>query len=203
MTTSSIDTARTYTPKNPKTNAPRSVTITMTAAHDGRLPVVVTAVPREDLDAKGGVFVDFRLGAKVPSDADRGAPKGDGVTPMMASSQDGAASTTATQEQGDKAIAAMAAREAAAAPSEVKAGAAGAPAQAAGKDGKHGKSHEPRQPLVSHAIAQAVKLTIGQAETFRAEVAEPAAAADGLAWYARGRFATLGGKDLSSAWLAV
>lgn len=61
------------------------------------------------------------------------------------------------------------------------------------------------QEMVSHQIGKAMKLTVGQSESFRADVALPKAHKDtSLAWYVRGRFAALsGGEDLSSAWLEV
>lgn len=53
---------------------------------------------------------------------------------------------------------------------------------------------------VSHQIAPPRKLTVGQAETLRADVTMPPA---GEAWFVRARFATTGGTDLESAWVSA
>lgn len=172
-------------PKHLKASAlPRTVSITLAEAHGGRLPVVVTVVPTADLDAGGGVFVDFRVGSTAPDD-DQAA----GAEPSA---------RMARIHRGDKALDALAAREMSAAsetgPShadDAEAGAAAEPAAA-------------RRGMVSRQIGKAMKLTVGQAETLRAEVALPQPPADeSQVWYARGRFATMGGGDLTSAWIRV
>lgn len=185
------------TPKTPKAAAPpRSVTIIHGEGHHGRLPIAVTVIPLADLDAKGGVFADFRMGAKGPDES--------------------AVERSSALEQGDKAVAAMVAKEAAGgarpnlpavAESEMpeaplpELDAAAAPAMAAEADPA---KKAVKQPIVSHQIAKSIKLTVGQAETFRAEVAIPVASVDpSQRWYVRGRFSTLGGKDLTSAWLPI
>lgn len=86
--------------------------------------------------------------------------------------------------QGDAAIAALAARESGAEDSS--------PAPA-------------KTPHVSQQIATGKKLVVGQAETFRAELAVPAAAPAGEVWIVRARFAAAeaGVKDLSSAWVRL
>jgi len=190
-------------------DTPRTVTVSHAEAHDGRLPVTVTVVPVEDFDAHGGVFVDFRKGAKSEVEAE---------TQPLAGER-----SVASIKQGDAAVAALAAKEVeagkplhsaspakpplppepAAPPSTAKA----APAIdaddvtqviAAVSDDREPKHN--KQPIVSHQIAQPQKLTVGQAETFRADVGfhEPA---EGEVWFVRGRFA--GDKDLSSAWLRI
>jgi hypothetical protein len=167
------------TPKLAPTPPPRAVTIECAKPENGRLPVTVMVVPVTDADIKGGVFVDFRAGAQA-SDSDHGH--------------------VSRFDRGDEAVAALAAKEAkdAADARDGDAGEAAAPAPDKRSDasGKH--------PIISLQIGKAMKLTVGQAESFRAEVAMPAPHADdSQVWYVRGRFATLGGKDLSSAWHKV
>ncbi len=83
--------------------------------------------------------------------------------------------------QGDAAIAALAAREA---------GSDESPQAAPAKE-RH----------ITQQIATGKTLVVGQAETFRAELAVPALAPAGEVWIVRARFAAAdGGKDLSSAW---
>ena len=188
-------------PSAEPTRAPkivRVVTITHGESHDGRLPVVVTIVPVEDFDAGGGVFVDFRQGSKDEQIAAR-------AEAQAASDELEAAGPDELDEhidpavevgdhaptiaEGDAAIAALAAREA-------KAEAKVASGKSAVKSGKY--------PIQSRQIGQGMKLTTGQAETLRAEVALPAESATAEAWYVRGRFvAASGGHDLKSSWQRV
>lgn len=194
---SSIKPDTTHAPAKPTTPeaAPRTVTIVCAEAHDGRLPVVVTVVPVADLEVTG-VFVDYRKGS-VPGETSAIQVGGEHKS---------------TIKQGDAAVAALAARE-------VKAAAA-APAAppvtdviepddktrqvaAMPEDAETPKAHNTKHPLVSHQISPGLKLTLGQAETIRADVALPSAPAEGETWFARGRFATNGGHDLSSAWTRI
>lgn len=191
----------------PKTAKTRAVSIAIGEPHDGRLPVTVTVVPVEDLDAKGGVFVDFKKGTK-PGDGD-GAKLGERSASAL--------------KQGDDAVAAMVAKEEGAAAHHPLPPAPAAPLApraapeapsddpiaetevtrvmaAVDEDGKAPKAEQ--EPIVSNQIAQGLSLTVGQAETFRADVGFPGAA-EGETWFVRGRFATIGGKDLSSAWLKI
>lgn len=176
-------------PKHLKSNAlPRTVSITLAEAHGGRLPVVVTVVPTADTDAGGGVFVDFRVGSTPPDD-DQAA----GAEPSA---------RMARIHRGDKALDALAAREMTAA-SEAGPSHGGDDAEAAAA-GADAEPTAARRGMVSRQIGKAMKLTVGQAETLRAEVALPQPPSDAAqVWYARGRFATIGGSDLSSAWIRV
>ncbi len=90
---------------------------------------------------------------------------------------------------GDAAIAALAAREAGSDESP-----ADSPAVA------HGK-----QPHITQQIATGKSLVLGQAETFRAELAVPASAPEGEVWIVRARFVAADdhGKDLNSAWIRL
>jgi hypothetical protein len=60
-----------------------------------------------------------------------------------------------------------------------------------------------KYPIVSHQVGPALKLIVGQSESFRAELAEPSAPAKGERWYARARFSTPEGHDLRSSWTLV
>lgn len=195
MTTTNIDTAKTSAIKIPKPSPqPRHVTVSHGDAHDGRLPVTVTVVPVEDLDAKGGVFIDFRKSTKL-------SPVEATVAVGERADETADARPVSSLKQGDNAIAAMAAAELAAAPAKEESIGEGdvtkmMPAMSDDSAPKH------KEPITSHQIAAGRKLTVGQAETFRAEVAVPVAA-EGESWLVRGRFAVPGGKDLSSAWLRI
>jgi len=166
----------------------RPVTIVLGEASGGRIPVTLTVVPVADLEALGGVFVDFRLGTKDPSDV-----------PMVV---DGTDMHVSSIKKGDDAVAALAEKEAADArlaadPDGVEVTepiAAAAPAK---------KKMEAKHPIISHQIAQGRRLTVGQAESFKAEVTQPEAAPEGERWYVRGRFATSSAHDLKSAWVRV
>lgn len=166
---------------------PRSVTIGRARAHDGRLPIKVTVTPIADLDASGGIFVDFRKGSKqvetLPVVSARSGPV----------DTDLGSAPAPTRAAGDSAIAALAAAEA---------GAASATAVTP-REGKRKGKTTGKRPLLSHQIGKGCKLTTGQAETFRAEVALPAQFASTDGWFVRGRFVAPGGRDLKSAWLRV
>ena len=165
-------------PRNAESKrASSSVSITHAPFHDGRLPLTVTVTPLADLDASGGVFVDLRKGTKHVD-----------VTPnqdldVHLELPDRPRNIAA----GDAAIAELAALESDAFADAVT-------AQKAAFDA--------RQPL-SHQIGKGCKLTTGQAETYRAEVALPPdfSAADG--WFVRCRFVSPDGHELKSAWLRV
>ena len=206
MTTTSIETDKAAPqPAKPAkpTPQPRAVSVTHGEPHDGRLPVTVTVVPVEDLDAKGGVFVDFKKGTKI-AESDNSL------------SGDGGARSPSAIQQGDDAVAALAAKEIATAahpplppaPNAPLSAASAAPIEvddvtkvmaAVDADGRPPRAKE---AIVSQQIAQGLSLTVGQAETFRADVGFPGGA-DGETWFVRGRFATIGGKDLSSGWLKI
>jgi hypothetical protein len=168
---------------------PRSVTIARADPHDGRLPITVTVTPIADLDASGGLFVDFRKGSKQVETLPV-AP-----APSVLLDADLGPSPAPTRAAGDSAIAALAAAEA----KGISA------AAATPQDGKRkGKGRYSGKPaLLSHQIGRGCKLTTGQAETFRAEVALPAEFASTDGWFVRGRFVAPGGRDLKSAWLRV
>ncbi|MFO0748270.1 MAG: hypothetical protein U1F43_21800 [Myxococcota bacterium] len=173
----------------PQALAPRpadlSVVITCGEAHDGRVPVTVTVTPTEDFDATGGVFVDFRTGTRASAAV---AVEATVETEALPEVSDAPISLA----QGDAAIAALLAREEATAAGE--AAKPGAAPKAEPKVVHH------KNPMRSHQIAQGLLLTVGQSESFRADVSLPEVEASGR-WYVRGRFATSDGRDLKSAWL--
>ena len=183
----------------PKESAPRQITVTHGEPHDGRLPVVVTVVPTKDLDAAGGIFVDIKKGtseaklAKHPEGdlAPRAQPiESSEKTGVMAAAKD---ASTDIAEAGVKVTAAVV--KIASPPNKL------APAplpKASAPDGK-----DTREPHMTHQIAKAMRLTIGQAESFRAEIAMPAASGEGESWYMRGRAALEGGRDECSAWQKI
>lgn len=174
---------------------PRVVSFEFAPTHDGLLPVTVTVAPTSDLDAKGDLFIDFRSRAKVR--AAHGIPARPGGSDTKHIS---------TRQKGNNAIEALAASEAtaeAATRSRRNANKTLRDEMAAPEPGGESSSSV-KQELVSHQIAQAIKLTVGQVETFRAEVAVPASPVDpSNGWYARGRLATLGGKDVTSGWRRI
>ena len=173
----SIDTSPT-SPKRPEpTLAPSSVSITHAASHDGRLPLTVTVTPLADLDASGGVFVDLRKGTKRVEA---------GASPN-AEAQVELPDRPWTIAAGDAAIAELAALE------------TGTFADLA----KAQKTAFDAAQALSHQIGKGCKLTVGQAETYRVEVALPPDfdAADG--WFVRCRFVSPDGDDLKSDWLRV
>lgn len=193
----SIDTS---IPTLVETPAPRQVTIAAAAAHDGRLPVVITVIPVADLDARAGVFVDFRMGSKAPTE--------------VPSNADGERGPQTWTERGDEAVAALAASELrAAAHKKAEAaqaeqlGAPGASLSADAAEHAEIKAKQPsartERPIISRQIGEGLRLTVGQAETFRAEVAVPAVATEDLGWFVRGRFASKEGDDLSSVWQPI
>ncbi len=153
--------------------AASSVSITHAAPHDGRLPVTVTVTPLADLDAGGGVFVDLRRGTKH---VDVKVPAN---RPTVHSAGNAAIDELATQEEAG--ASAESARDAATAAQKSAAGAL----------------------TLSRQISPGCKLTLGPAETYRAEVSLPPDfdAADG--WFVRCRFVSPDGNDLKSAWLRV
>ncbi len=187
------------TPQPPETlqpaTAPLPVSIVCASAHDGRVPVAVTVVPVADLEVTG-VFVDYR---KQSMGADAGAV----AESLSATPVEG--ERVSTLKLGDAAVAALVAREAASEAATVRRS-SDAPtefdeqtrqAQAmADSDGANA-------PSVSYQIAPGLRLTVGQAETFRVDVALPEAPAAGEVWLARGRFAAKIGHDLSSAWTPI
>ena len=179
---------------------PRSVTIVRARAHDGRLPIKVTVTPIADLDASGGIFVDFRKGTKqVETLPVASAQVVAGKRSALFASELGPVDTglgsalAPTRAAGDSAIAALAAAEASAATATA----------VTPREGKRKGKTTGKRPLLSHQIGKGCKLTTGQAETFRAEVALPAQFASTDGWFVRGRFVAPGGRDLKSAWLRV
>lgn len=184
-----------------------SVTVSLGETSNGRIPVTVVVVPLEDLDVTA-VYVDFRLGSKDPTEAYETKTPGE--------------NHSATITKGNEAIAALAKAEAdfsnespaidpktpAVTKPAPKIDVAETTAQmhkaAPVVAGAKPSRQEGKRPLISHQIGQAHKLTLGQAETFRADVTAPnEAAADGTHWYVRGRFSAGEGRDLRSAWLRV
>lgn len=189
--------------KSDKVVSTRPVTIVIAEPHDGRLPVTITVVPVADLDAQGGVFVDFRTGTKEAVEV---------VADAAATTRidDAAAALVSEIAKGDEAVAGMVKAEAAAERSAAKAdetlhaGPAGKDAATGPKEAKQKKPpQEAKPPLMSHQIAEGLKLTVGQAETFRADVAMPQPSPGGEGWYIRGRFQTVDGRDLKSSWQRV
>jgi len=177
----------------PDANAPRPVTVTSAAAAAGRLPVTVVVVPVARFESDG-LFVDFQKGTKAVALADA----------------DVLDDRPVTLAAGDAAIAALSAREAAGKPAATTSGApaTGRPIRLAdspapsNSQAQAGPTHD--AGLVSHQIAKACVLTVGQAETYRAEVSLPVAPDGEAQWYYRARFATTkSGDDLSSVWLPV
>lgn len=179
-------------PTDKETNH-RPVTLVLGEAEGGRISVTVTVVPTANVDAQGGVFVDFRLGTKDPADV-----------PMVI---DGADLHVSAIKKGDEAVAALAKKEAAAEHAAAHAPDAEGEAVhhevAAAPEHIKRKPMEAKHPIISHQIAPGRLLTTGQAESFRADVTQPEAAPEGERWYVRGRFATTNSHDLKSAWTRV
>jgi len=171
----------------------RDVTITVGGAENGRIPISILAVPTAALDASGGLFVDLRLGKKAPSDM-----------PLVFGDSSAHPSSI---ESGDAAVAELArietATERAASGHEVEEALSerdeAASAESPIRPPKIRKVTEGKYPIVSHQVGKALKLIVGQSESFRAELAAPPAPADGEHWYARARFATNEGRDLRSS----
>jgi len=167
--------------------ATRPVSASHAEPHDGRLPITVTFAPTADLDAKGGVFIDFRQGNKSQQPGARHGAKAASPSARPPSER------KLQLIKGDAALDALTAREAKA-------------ARADGSPPTLGlvKSIKPHgNPIVTHQIAKAGRFTTGQSETFRAEVSMPSGKDELGAWYFRGRIGTAGGHDVHSMWQKV
>ncbi len=180
-----------------KKNQDREVTITVGQASNGRIPISILVVPTHQFDAGGGIFVDFRLGKKDPSN-------------MPVVFDDSPAYQTSI-ESGDAAVAELARIEIAAGETasepEVEEAleepGAEPTLEAPPPSVTKRKAMDGKYPIVSHQVGPAIKLIVGQSESFRAELAEPAAPTNGERWYARARFSTPQGHDLRSSWALV
>lgn len=171
----------------------REVTLTVAPPESGRIRITILAVPTSDHDANRGVFVDLRLGKKDPADL-----------PVVFDDTTRHVSSIAS---GDAAVAALAkveiAADAAAAEEASEGPHLDAPIGDAPPGPRRRKSADGKYPISSHQVGPAIKLTVGQSETVRAELAAPAAPAEGEHWYARARFASDEGSDLRSAWVPI
>jgi len=175
----------------------REVTITVGQAKNGRIPFSILVVPTKDFDANTGIFVDFRLGKKDPSNM-----------PLVF---DESPAYQTSIESGDAAVAALARIEIAAGKTAPEAEVevaltepriAPTPEEPIMPLTKR-KVMDGKYPIVSHQVGPAIKLTVGQSESFRAELASPSAPKDGERWYARARFAATEGHGLRSSWTLV
>lgn len=192
MTPTSTDPTTATPERSAKEPKVREVTIAVAPPENGRMRITILAVPTANLDANGGVFVDLRLGKKDPADMPLVF---DASVPHITSIASGDAAVDALAKveiAADEAAAQLAAEEPG----------ADAPADPAAVAPRKRRSVDGKYPILSHQIGPALKLTIGQSESLRAELAAPAAPTDGERWYARARFASNEGTDLRSAWVS-
>lgn len=204
--------ASTTTPSKTHASAPQTspISIAVKAIHDGRIPVIVSITPLEDLEVSG-VFVEFRMGAMDQDDMPGGEPRS---TSLAKGAEAIAALAKAESRQDDdggpvkkKPMEPMATSQGAHADSEKR---IARPDEMSAQKGMKGegdsaKGGAPRvkRPLITHQIAQAQTLIVGQSETYRAEVTAPGDATQGAGWYIRGRFSAGSGKDLRSEWVRI
>lgn len=182
---------------NPIIAAPYAVSVSVGAAQSGRLPVVITIVPLVDLDASG-VFVDLRRTSKDPSDLPTIV---EGPDKTLVEPRELSALTAGhKRRRGDDAVEALAREEAGDQPQADTPAAGRHPAAEAPELMTEPRGNNLKRGWLSSQIARSVKLTIGQAESFRADIAKPPAAPPGESWYIRGRFAASAGQGLRSGW---
>lgn len=180
-----------------KNAVPQIVSVSVGTAQSGRLPVVVAVVPVVDLDAIG-VFVDLRRTSKDPSDLPTIV---EGPDKTLVEVRDLSALTAGHERRrGDDAVEALAREEAGDQP---HADTAAAEHQAEAEPPElmtEPRGNNLKRGWLSSQIARSVKLTVGQAESFRADIALPPPAPPGESWYIRGRFAASTGQGLRSGW---
>jgi len=153
--------------------APRTVELFVAKARGGRLQVTITVVPSVVLDARGGVYVDFRFRSRERR------------------SVEASEAHERARGNGDHAVAALVEAESADTAGNGASGAAD----------RHW--HRSDKLVISHPMAPGRTFSVDQGETIRVEVQSPMSPSGVGDWFARGRFVSRYGDEMRSAWQII